>query len=111
MNRLRILTMAWLIAGLIGIPVFGLNLLHMMALGHRTVPIAVLRLPELQKASPDYRPTLEEYRNACSTVKAQLDEMNGIGLAHIFFFGPLVVLCFISYGILKSELRQKKIQK
>jgi hypothetical protein len=105
MKRLRILATMWLVAGVVGIPLFGLGLLRMMSTGHLAVPIAVLRLPELEKAGPDYKPTLEEYRIACVTVRRQMDDMSSTGLAHLFFFGPMIVLCFVSFRMLRSAQR------
>ena len=106
MKRLRILAAIWLVAGVVGIPVFGLGLLQMMSTGHLAVPIAALRLPELDKAGPDYKPTLEEYRTACVTVERQMHDMSSIAAAHFFFFGPMIVLCFISFGVLQSAQRK-----
>ena len=106
MKRLRILAAIWLVAGLVGIPVFGLGLLQMMSTGHLAVPIAALRLPELEKAGPDYKPTLEDYRIACLTVKRLMDDMSSIAAAHFFYFGPLIALSFVSFWILRSA--QKK---
>ena len=106
MKRFRILAAVWLIAGLVGLPVFGLGLLRMASTGHLAVPIAALRLPELEKAGSDYKPTLEEYRIACITVKRQMDDMSSIVATHLFFFGPLIILCFISFWILRSAQRR-----
>jgi hypothetical protein len=106
MKHHRLLRAAWLVVGIVGIPLSGLCLLNLMATGHLYAPIAYRDLPQIERSDTTFQPTLEQYKEACQVVKVLGDRYGNLFWMQLLFIGPVVVLSFISYAAIWPDSKK-----